>query len=203
MRPDDDHNVYQRIGALTRELHDALHALGYDRKITAAVESLPDARDRLAYVASLTGQAADRVLSAVEHAQADQARLAEEAAALTEQWTRFTAAAAAGSAGAALYAATREFLAAVPGRTAAAQADLHQIMMAQDFHDLTGQVLKRIASVASSVEASLVELLVDARPTEAPAAAAAESLSGPTIRPSGDTVSSQGEVDDLLASLGF
>jgi chemotaxis protein CheZ len=73
-------------------------------------------------------------------------------------------------------------------------------MMAQDFHDLTGQVIARVADAAHKAEASLLQLLMETRPAPGTSGPA---LAGPAIRPSADAVSSQGEVDDLLESLGF
>lgn len=186
--------IHQRIGELTRELHDALRALGYDRSLNDCAEALPDARDRLAYVATLTGQAAERVLTAVEEAQVEQARIAEGARALLDRI-------APGHAAESMLPAMRSYLADVATATSATQDRLLAIMMAQDFHDLSGQVIKRVTDVARRVESSLVALLVDTRPVEV--AVQRESLTGPSIRPSADSVSNQGEVDDLLASLGF
>jgi chemotaxis protein CheZ len=200
MSAEDDPTLHQRIGALTRELHDAMRALGYDRSLSAAAQALPDARDRLAYVATLTGRAAERVLCAVEEAQAEQARIADDVVALL---ARYSAAAGDGTpaARAELHLRTRELLERVARGTTATREQLHVIMMAQDFHDLSGQVIKRVTEVASKVEASLVDLLVETRPEHAPLEH--EGLAGPPIRASSDTVSSQGEVDELLASLGF
>jgi chemotaxis protein CheZ len=200
MSADIDPRLHRRIGALTRELHDAMRALGYDRSLSAAAEALPDARDRLAYIATLTGRAAERVLCAVEEAQAEQARIADDVASLLSHYP--ATAAATPDADQAQRLRTRELLERVAQGTRATRERLHAIMMAQDFHDLSGQVIKRVTDVASRVEASLVDLLVETRPDPAPAQQE-EGLAGPAIRPSSDTVSSQGEVDDLLASLGF
>ena len=63
-------DVFNHLGSLTRKLHDALRELGYDQKIQEAVHSLPDAQARLGYIATLTGKAAERALTAVEQAQA-------------------------------------------------------------------------------------------------------------------------------------
>jgi chemotaxis protein CheZ len=65
--------VYQRIGHLTRTLHDALRELGYDKELQGTRDQLPDARDRLTYIARVTGEAAEKVLNAV-----DQARVVQE-----------------------------------------------------------------------------------------------------------------------------
>lgn len=197
-----EHAMYQRLGQLTRVLHDALHQLGYDTKLEAAAQSLPDARDRLSYVATLTGQAAERVLSAVERGQADQDALETDARSLAKCWSELGDGDATAEQFSVLAAATRSFVEAVPQRTASTRARLHDIMMAQDFHDLTGQVIKRVATIAQELEANLLALLVETRPADSPPMTQA-SLSGPAVRLSGDTAANQAEVDQLLESLGF
>jgi len=193
--------MYQRVGQLTRLLHDALRELGYDRELSVAAHALPDARDRLSYIAALTGQAANRVLGAVENGQAQQDALEADARELAERWARSDQYKATADEIAALAAATRAFVDAVPQRTAATREQLLDIMMAQDFHDLTGQVIKRLTDAAQRLEASLLALLLETRPPEP--APSEPSLSGPAIRPSADTLADQGEVDRLLESLGF
>jgi chemotaxis protein CheZ len=190
--------MFQRIGQLTRVLHDALHELGYDRDLSAAAQALPDARDRLSYIATLTGQAADRVLNAVERCQADQLVLEGDVERLAARWASFDAAATDCRA---LADDTRTFLQRIPGTIASERANLLEIMMAQDFHDLTGQVIKRIADIAHSLEGSLLQLLLETRPPDVKPATM--SLGGPAIHASADSVRNQGEVDQLLDSLGF
>jgi len=90
---------------------------------------------------------------------------------------------------------------------ATARIDRHltDIMMAQDFHDLTGQVVAKVVSLAAELEDSLVKLLVQAAPPEQAQKVESSILNGPVVNPEGrsDVVANQGEVDDLLASLGF
>ena len=71
---EDDYDVFHRIGTLTRQLHDALRELGYDIHLQGAAGSPPDARSRLDYIARLTGEAADKVLNAVDGARLEQER---------------------------------------------------------------------------------------------------------------------------------
>ncbi len=74
-RPDD---VHQKIGQLTRQLHDALNELGYAAKLRDSASELPDAKSRLSYIARLTGEAAEKVLSRVELAKAQHEYIAAE-----------------------------------------------------------------------------------------------------------------------------
>ena len=61
--------VINKIGHMTRALHDSLRELGYDKNLEKAANAIPDARDRLNYIATMTQQAAERVLNATEAAQ--------------------------------------------------------------------------------------------------------------------------------------
>lgn len=197
-------DVFRRIGTLTRTLHEALRELGYDRAVEAAVGALPDTRARLAYVGRLTGEAAEKVLGAVERGQAQQAEVAARSKELSAGWERLMRREMGVDEFRALALATREFLGGLPGRAAASGDILSEIMVAQDFHDLTGQVIQRVVGVAQNLEDQLVKLLIDATPPPL-AGAAAGALAGPAVDAAGrdDVVTSQAQVDDLLASLGF
>lgn len=198
-------DMFHRVGQLTRNLHDALRELGYDRKLEQAVKTMPDTRDRLTYIATLTGQAADRALGAVERSQAVQEALGADAARLAERWDKLHAGALSIEEFKSLAQETRAHLAATPGRVEQTRAELHEIMMAQDFHDLTGQVINRVIKLAQDMEGELLKLLVEARVAERPPAAREEWLTGPAINASErtDVVANQAQVDDLLESLGF
>ena len=97
------------------------------------------------------------------------------------------------------------FVKEVESRTARIDGHLTDIMMAQDFHDLTGQVVAKVVTLANDLEDSLVKLLVQVVPPEQREKVDPNILQGPVVNPEGrtDVVADQGEVDDLLASLGF
>ncbi|MDH4190739.1 MAG: protein phosphatase CheZ [Betaproteobacteria bacterium] len=199
------HDVFVRIGLLTRNLHDALRELGYDRAVGEAVSTLPDARARLTYIADLTGRAAERVLTAAETGRDIQNDLENAARALGERWGALDAEALPPAQRAAI-GGTREFLVRVADDAQRTNSQLTEIMLAQDFHDLTGQVIQRVANLAQTLEEQLVKLLLDASPPEQRAKAGDTSvLAGPVInaQAAGDSVTNQSQVDDLLASLGF
>ena len=105
-----------------------------------------------------------------------------------------------------LAAETSAFLKnAVPQRTEATKAQLMEIMMAQDFQDLTGQVIKKIVVVAQELESQLMDVLIETMPGEKRTESVNTLLNGPVINAEGrtDIVASQQQVDDLLESLGF
>ena len=69
--------ILAHIGQLTRTLRDSMRELGLDKHVERAAEAVPDARDRLKYIADMTEQAAERVLSAIDVAQAGPGAAAE------------------------------------------------------------------------------------------------------------------------------
>ena len=165
---------------------------------------MPDTRDRLSYVATMTEQAAQRALNASEAAKPIQETLAAGADALSTRWDRLFSENPGVDEFKSLVGATREYLHAVPGQTKATSAQLTEIMLAQDFQDLTGQVIKKITDVVHTLEGQLVNLLVENAPRDK-AQHANELVNGPVINGHGrtDVVTSQQQVDDLLESLGF
>jgi chemotaxis protein CheZ len=196
--------VITRVGKLTRTLHEGLRALGYDKMLESSAAAIPDARDRLSYVATMTEQAAQRALNASEAAKPIQEALAVNAGALTTRWDKLFAADPGVDEFKALVGATRDYLRDVPERTRATNAQLTEIMLAQDFQDLTGQVIKKITDVGHTLESQLLNLLVENAPPEK-VQMAGEMLNGPVVNGHGraDVVTSQQQVDDLLESLGF
>ncbi|TBW32716.1 protein phosphatase CheZ [Azotobacter chroococcum] len=211
-------DLIQRIGQLTRMLRDSMRELGLDKEIEKAAQAIPDARDRLGYIAAMTEQAADRALNAVDRAQPIQDELAEGAKALDERWQAWFADPLELDQAKALVSDTRAYLGAVPQLTQATQSQLLEILMAQDFQDLTGQVIKKMMEVIQEIEHQLVQVLIDSVPDgdeQAVLKRLAEAewepvddhkklLNGPQIKPTpGDAVANQDQVDDLLAQLGF
>ena len=200
----DPFDVFQRVGSITRKLHDALRELGYDQAIDQAVHSLPDTRARLTYIATLTGKAAERTLNAVEQGKAVQESVRADSTRLAADWERLYSSQVSADEFRQLGQKTRAFLAGLPARTAQTDAQLLEIMMAQDFHDLTGQTVQRIAKIVQFLEEQLVKLLIDSTPPDKRSQLKDEFLNGPVVDPTrSDVVADQGQVDNLLESLGF
>nr|WP_263596285.1 protein phosphatase CheZ [Pandoraea terrae] len=202
---DPAERMLMRVGQLTRMLRDNLRELGLDKQLEHAAEAIPDARDRLNYVATLTEQAAVRALTAIELAKPIQDRLESQANALDTRWASWFAEPLAVDEARKLVTETRGFLRAVPDDTRATNAHLMEIMMAQDFQDLTGQVIKKVMDVVYEIEQHLLQVLLENLPPEKRKEAKDSLMNGPQIHKDGraDVVADQGQVDDLLASLGF
>jgi chemotaxis protein CheZ len=190
--------VFQQIGAITRLLHDTLQQLGVMPKLQIATEGLPDARSRLNYIANKTSDAANRVLNSVDHAKTEHQRIAADTRALARSLVADPVKAVASG-------AVLNFVHDVEAATAQIDQDLTDIMLAQDFHDLTGQVVAKVVALANDLEDSLVKLLVQVVPPEQRGKVDSSILHGPVVNLEGrtDVVKDQTEVDDLLASLGF
>ena len=201
--------VFQQLGQITRQLHDTLGALGVMPRLQAAADGLPDARSRLTYIAKKTGDAANKVLNLVDMAKLEHQSISDQTRAIAK-------AIVADPVRAVATGAVLNFVEDVEAATSRIDAHLTDIMMAQDFHDLTGQVVAKVVSLAADLEDSLVKLLLQAAPIEQSSRLMAQltgvdqvaseiELNGPVVNPEGrtDVVANQGEVDDLLASLGF
>ena len=195
--------VFNEIGHLTRALHDSLRELGYDKNLQKAASAIPDARDRLNYIASMTQAAAERVLTATEAAQPVVDKIEAGAKDLAGEWQKLFDNKLDVEQFKQLATRTHAYLVDVPRQTRQTSASLTEIMMAQDFQDLTGQVIKKIMDVTQNLEQQLLALLVHNAP---PSIKLDPSLlNGPVINAAGrsDVVTSQAQVDDLLESLGF
>ena len=195
-----------RIGHMTRALHESLRGLGLDKLIEKAASDIPDARDRLDYVARLSEQAAQKVLNATDAAIPLQDNIDSGAQQLSAAWTALLGNPAASEAQwRALAGRSVSTLDGVRGATVDTKAYLMDIMMAQDFQDLTGQVITKVTTIAHNLERQLVQMLVDFAPAEMKRDIDNGLLNGPQINPNGnsDVVADQSQVDDLLDSLGF
>ncbi len=197
--------VFSQLGQMTRGLHNLLRELGYDKALGQIARDMPNNRDRLNYIAAMTAQAAERTLNAAEAAQPLQEKLAAGARDLSGQWDRMFDKKLGVDEFKALVRDTRAYLKEAPAQAEATNAQLMEIILAQDFQDLTGQVIKRILEAAQNLENQLLSLLIETTPEGMRQSVDPGLLNGPVINASGrnDVVSSQEQVDDLLESLGF
>ena len=201
-----EHDVMlARVGQITRTLHDSLRELGFDKVLEKATLDIPDVRDRLNYVARMTEQAAQRVLNATDTAIPLQERIDAGADELLHGWQAALKAPFSEANYRDMATLTMQCLTDMRQDTSATKQQLLEIMMAQDFQDLTGQVIRKVTELAHGLEQQLVQLLLDYSPVEVRREVNSGLLNGPQINPSSknDVVADQGQVDDLLDSLGF
>jgi chemotaxis protein CheZ len=206
----EEHNsMYERLGGIVRVMHDSLRELGYDKALTEASSQIVDAQDRLEYVASLTEQAANKVLNTLDDGMPAQDKLSKQAKDMENRWADLFAGKLSIDQFKTLAGDSRQFAALVSEATEAEKARLLEIMMAQDFQDITGQLIKKVVIITKAVEAELTQLLKDSAPKDVKEKLAqkqaeqekpVELMSGPSVP---TTALDQDSVDDLLADLGF
>jgi chemotaxis protein CheZ len=191
-----NNDTYQQLGGIVRQLHDALQSLGYDHAIRRIANEIPDARDRLAFVGGMTEAAANKVLNLVDAASPACDEVESRADALTSSLQAELQGAHPAHP---LLQECTSFTQRVSSFAETQRSALTDIMMAQDFQDLSGQVIGKVIDIISRTEQQLVDLLVHSAPQEVQPEVSAE-LAGPQVP---DKALQQDDVDDLLASLGF
>ncbi|KQQ33306.1 chemotaxis protein CheZ [Duganella sp. Leaf126] len=195
--------MFERLGGIVRLLHDSLRELGYDKALTEASTQINDAQDRLEYVATLTEQAANKVLNTLDEAMPDQDVLSKQSKDMENRWADLFAGKLSLEEFKQLAGDSQAFAVAVSAATETEKARLLEIMMAQDFQDITGQLIKKVVIITKTVEAELAQLLRDNAPPavrEKIAQKEVTLMSGPSAPA---VALSQDSVDDLLADLGF
>lgn len=197
-----DKPMYERLGGIVRLLHDSMRELGYDRSLSDVASQIGDAQGRLEHVATLTEQAANKVLNTIDAGMPAQDALANKAKDIDDRWTRLFAGQMTIDEFKGLASDSKNFSAAVIEATEVEKARMLEIMMAQDFQDITGQLIKKIVAITAVAERELAQLLRDNAPPEVKAAMEkpVELLNGPSAPGS---AMGQPDVDDLLDSLGF
>jgi chemotaxis protein CheZ len=197
----EDAPVFERLGHIVRSLHNTLHEIGADKVLSEAASEFPSARERLLHIASLTENAANTVLSKVEEVMPIQDKLVAESESMQGDWNNLTPEMA-NDALKPLSDHTKSFIAETFAGSKTTRAALSDIMMAQDFQDLTGQLIKKVVTLLEKTEKDLLNLLIDAAPPGTiPEVKKEELMAGPGAP--GSVALDQSSVDDLLADLGF
>jgi chemotaxis protein CheZ len=202
---DPSEMLINRIGLMTRILHDNVRKLGYDKTTQRATALIPNVYDRLDYVASLTRQAADRILNATEAAQPVIEKIGSESQTLANEWQKLLDCKLDVDQFRHLVNQTNDFLAGLPNKTTTTHAYLMEIINAQSSQEMSWQLIKQIVDITQQLEKQLLELLIANPPSSVDSGAYAELLSRPTIKPDNRTLaaSDHDQVDELLASFGF
>ena len=197
--------AFSRLGTITREMHEALAVLG-GTQLHRIVGEMPNARERLAHVGKMTEEAANKVLNLVDKAKPECDDLSKRGLELSQSIAKMAAAQDLSMDRARALMGQCGKFAERTASFASGQADvLSDIMMSQDFQDLSGQVIKKVIDIISRTELQLVQLLVDSAPhiEKGPE----DAFTGETHQLQGPQAASaalaQDDVDNLLASLGF
>jgi chemotaxis protein CheZ len=214
-----DQSLYREVGRLTRSLHEAIRNFQIaprNAEQSEALSMMTDASDRLEYVVQMTSKAANRTMDLVEEAMPRASAMRDEAAELRDEWQRLRRREMKPAEFRSLYARIDTFFVTLNEDADATYNNLSEILLAQDFQDLTGQVIQKVTTLVKEVEEHLLSLVLMAshvdqitgtvhenfeedRKTES-----AEQGVGPQIKADEreDVVSGQDDVDDRLSSLG-
>ncbi len=215
-----ERELFAELGKLTRDLHEALKGFREDSRLLEITrDEIPDAKERLNYVITMTEQATHRTLNAVDAGLPIAEQIHAMAADLAANWVRFRRREMSVDQFRQLANELDAFFAMTDTETERLRSLMSEIMMAQDFQDLTGQIISRVIRLVQDVEENLVGLVrlssarmesmksAATRPSAEDEAAAAIESRGPAVPNTKDiqanVVSGQDDVDDLLSSLGF
>jgi chemotaxis protein CheZ len=214
--------LFAEVGKLTRQLHESLKNFELDTRIAdLTTEALPDAKERLNYVMEMTENAANKTMDAVEASLPLAQQLADDLSEIKPTWDRLMNRDIQLGEFKTLCHDLDKFMQGSQTTTDELQGHMTNVLMAQDYQDLTGQVIRRVIELVREVEDSLIHLLTVFGTAEDPNSKQKENIEevqitemdpaqisgpeGPIMNAESreDVVSNQDEVDDLLSSLGF
>lgn len=204
-------SLFHELGKMTREIHDSIMNFRMDARVSDLAHSdIPDAKDRLEYVIEMTEKSADTVLTVVEKSTPLAEKLSGQAHGLAEQWARFRRRELSADELKVMGQEVENFFSESEKMMTELLSGFTEVLMAQDFQDLTGQIIRKVIKLVDEIENNLVELvrIQGGHKVQEPVEKKdeREALDGPQVpgKDSGDDVMhGQDDVDDLLASLGF
>lgn len=188
----------EKIGQATARLHRILKELGHTRDLEKSASTMPDARERLSFIDKSMHDASERTISAVETSlpltSQNRATCSDLSMRLAD--ANFTD-----------HQPLIQDTISKLGEIAMAEESVHhnllQIMEAQEFRDVAGQMVNKIVNAAVEVESILLDILKEYAPNNQDSLISTEGLTAGPGHKTNDSVNGQDEVDDLLASLGF
>jgi len=199
--------IFQEIGKLTRELHDALGVCRDERRLTDITRNeIPDARDRLHYVITKTEESAHKTLDIIDNLLPISEELWHESSAMYQDWQRFKRREMNVDEFRELSASLEKFLGCACTHAEKIKHDLNDAMVAQDYQDLTGQIIRKVITLVQEVEDKLVGVIRNASADSKKTVSRLMSITaeGPQIHTDAPNVmTGQDDVDALLSSLGF
>lgn len=202
--------LFDEVGRLTRQLHSAIVDFQVDdRLITLASTEIPDAKERLSYVIDMTEQAANKTMDAVEECLPLAEALTTNIQSVKPTWGKLMRRDIELNEFKGLCHDVQQFVDRSELDSIRLRELLNEILLAQDFQDLTGQMIRRVIDLVREVENNLVSMLTvfGEQPVseDTPITISNVEAEGPIMNAEerDDVVTGQDEVDDLLSSLGF
>lgn len=202
--------LFEEVGKLTRQLHSALMDFQVDTRLAELANTeIPDAKQRLNYVIDMTEQAANKTMDAVEECLPLANALTANLQQVMPSWDKLMRRDIALSEFKILCHDVQDLMSRSEHDSNRLRELLNQILMAQDFQDLTGQMIRRVIDLVMEVENNLVSMLtvfgeqplVESQSPQQNSIEAEGPIMNAELRQ--DVVAGQDEVDDLLSSLGF
>jgi len=210
MSLDREQNLFKEVGHLTRQLHDNLSSFALDEQLIGLTgKEIPDAKERLNYVIEMTDDAAHKTLNAIDEILPVTIEMQRKSEELSKNWSRFLSRDLSLEEFKEMSGEISKFLDSSCVNTKIVSDKTNEIVLAQGYQDLTGQIIKKVIALVQNVEESLVDLIRIAGSHEEAASTKKEEekgvLEGPAVPGIviDGAVNSQDEVDDLLSSLGF
>ncbi len=202
-------SLFQELGKLTREIHESINAFSDDDRVAELAENeIPDATERLNFIVEKTNEAAHKTMNGAEETMTVVGNFSDHASKIKNRWEQFRNRELSKEEFVVLSDDIDEFLTSIPNETAKINQSMTEIMLAQDYQDLTGQMIKQVITMVKEVEEKLVRLvaisgakLKDSKDQPKDGTKA----HGPQLPSASkdDVATNQDDVDDLLASLGF
>ena len=203
--------LFAEIGKLTRQLHDSLNNFQLDSRLNdLATADIPDAKERLNYVITRTEEAANKTMDVVESIFPVVDNLAEQVRGVNPSWTKLMNNEIDLHEFKGLCVDIDTLLTTTGKETQHIHSLMTDVLMAQDFQDLTGQVIRKVIELVHEVEESLIAMLtafgISSEQQQSALPSVGDNLvEGPIVNTENrdDVVEDQDDVDDLLSSLGF
>ena len=202
-------SLFQELGKLTREIHESINSFGDDPRVAElASEDIPDAKERLQFIVTKTDEAAHRTMTNAEEAIDIVNSVNDEASEVRNRWNQFKNKEMSKADFLVLTSDIDKLLSSIDSENSKVKDKMNDIMMAQDYQDLTGQMIKQVTTMVQEIEGKLVTLvaITGAKISDNKEHNKDGTMShGPQLASANkeEVASNQDEVDDLLASLGF
>jgi len=202
--------LFAEIGKLTRQLHDSLNNFQVDSRLSdLATSDIPDAKERLNYVITRTEEAANKTMDAVESIFPLVDNITQQIQAVNPLWAKLMNNKIDLTEFKSLCVDIDTLLITTDKDTTIIHSLMTDVLMAQDFQDLTGQVIRKVIDLVREVEESLISMLtafgITSESTNTQPKVGDNLVEGPIVNKENrnDVVEDQDDVDDLLSSLGF
>ena len=202
-------SLFQELGKLTREIHDSINSFSNDERVAEIAQNeIPDATERLNFIVEKTNDAAHRTMTGAEDTISVVGDFSDHAKMIKNRWDQFRNRELSKDEFLTLSEDIDQFMVSIPEETKKINDSMTAIMLAQDYQDLTGQMIKQVITMVKEIEEKLVRLVAisgaklkdsDDQPKDGTMA------HGPQLPTANkdEVATNQDDVDDLLASLGF